>query len=482
VQHVRLVIVVVALLVLAARPASAVVLGGGPARSDCWSVFDGVAASRNGQVECTDGEACDADERADGVCTFRVRLCANEPDVRGCRPRRLARLRILEGAPLDPPPMRTAARVCGAFAEVPVALRGTRRDRAATTAIRLVARARGRRRPDRDVLRLRCRPNPTPDDAACPARGDGPRELTLTVGQGGDFDLGWNGAAHDLPGVPGAAITWCLSGCNGTTDPTCNATARVGADTPNGALFGTPQPLVADGVPLCLVHRYEGTTLRATADVETGAFDATQAPIALRSEVFRTQPASVCPRCTGTAVGDEGTCDAGPRQGRGCRIDAIVPVGGDAYRLSRDCPPGAPQGTKQATLRLRLPLTTRLAALAGTTPCSGQARDDACEGGTCAGACGPPGELGGIPQHCCTAPPLRACFPTAADAGGRVERGGLPGVPAPPWPEPTWPKTAALRLAAASCASASGQRPVLDALGLAGPVAVELPAEAVWVR
>ena len=46
----------------------------------------------------------------------------------------------------------------------------------------------------------------------------GPRALTLTVGPGGgDLDQGFSGRSHNFITVPGATLTYCLTGCNATT-------------------------------------------------------------------------------------------------------------------------------------------------------------------------------------------------------------------------------------------------------------------------
>ncbi len=59
--------------------------GGGPQATDCWSEFSDVSPVLNQQgqptskVVCRDGDPCDRDGAANGVCTFAVGLCLRVP-------------------------------------------------------------------------------------------------------------------------------------------------------------------------------------------------------------------------------------------------------------------------------------------------------------------------------------------------------------------------------------------------------------------
>ncbi len=59
--------------------------GGGAVGTDCWSEFSDVSPVLNSRGKptsktvCRDGEACDRDGEADGVCTFAVGLCLRVP-------------------------------------------------------------------------------------------------------------------------------------------------------------------------------------------------------------------------------------------------------------------------------------------------------------------------------------------------------------------------------------------------------------------
>ena len=466
-----------------ARPAAAIVLGGGLVRTDCWSVFDGVTATKGATtVECTDGDAdCDTDLRADGACTFQVRLCTNQPDVAGCKRRKVVHMKVT-GVTLDRPRLRTLQQRCGPIDTVIVPLGGSSQTKAGKKTIKVTARAKNRPVPDTDTLVLRCLPRKA-SPGVCASNGTGPGILDVISAAGGDFDLGWTGAGHDLPGLPGVSLRFCLTNCDGASDAACTATATTGSGSPNGDVFGAPLPIVSGGVPFCVVHRYADKTITATANIQTGVVDLTKNPLSLHADVYRTEAGSVCPRCTGAHVGDTGTCDAGPRQGRSCTVGGVASVGVESYALSADCPPGAPQGERQGSYDLDLPLTTTASALAGTTPCSGQSTDDACATtGTCSVDCSAqPGTNGGTSQVCCDDPAGTPCFPSAPSSGvGRIERDGAVTAPTPTWPDPAYPKQGAAVLTAVSCASATGADLFRNTLGLSGPAALVLPVTTVW--
>src|SRR5437867_13309500 len=81
-----IVIAVVVLLrsgALAVCPPDCVGGGTGPPSTDCFLGWSGLPSLT---ATCTDGDACDADCRADGVCTFPFAACINVPGVTGCTP------------------------------------------------------------------------------------------------------------------------------------------------------------------------------------------------------------------------------------------------------------------------------------------------------------------------------------------------------------------------------------------------------------
>ena len=146
--------------------------GGGRRATDCYEVLDvaGVQGSRRAvAARCTDGDpACDADGKADGSCTLRVRLCFEDSTATGCRMDTVAaaQLTVLPGleslnaaveavAVLMP---LTTTDVCTDVADVVVSRRARGPGR---VAVRATATATDHRT-DRDRLALVCRPGAPP--------------------------------------------------------------------------------------------------------------------------------------------------------------------------------------------------------------------------------------------------------------------------------------------------------------------------------
>jgi hypothetical protein len=491
----------VAIMVTAAPQAMALVLGGGAVETDCYAAFDGVNGGR-ATASCVDGDpSCDHDGAADGVCGFDVRVCVHVPRIRGCRPRRIGDIWVsgvtqtCGGRHVDLPlPALPAARErCGDFAHVTVPLRvrrfGARIKLKYGKAI-LKMRATSRvpdPQTDRDKLKLLCLPSleSRPDLPACA------RDLVLTVsGPGSDLDGGWNGDAHNLPLPGGWRLRLPLTGCDATTFPSC------AVDQPLDPTFGPPLPVLTAGVPACMVNRVAGLDPgNGAADLQSGAITTR---LNLSSSVYLTTTSAICPRCTGSVVGDVATCDSGPNQGGVCTVEGILtvadaPAESRVYALSAACPPD--EATFAATRLLPVPLTTGTSTLLGPSPCSSPdtpaVPDDACGDGTCMnGACTEcasttaEGECvaprGGIQQACCSTDPTRPCFPTAEDSGGKLERIGVAAVPQPAWPDPTYPKIATgAKLVGVFCPPQSETGAGL--LGT-GPAAVILPVTTEWLR
>jgi hypothetical protein len=68
---------------LAVCPPDCVGGGVGSPSTDCFVGWSGLPSLT---ATCTDGDACDADGKADGVCTFPLAACINVPGVSGCTP------------------------------------------------------------------------------------------------------------------------------------------------------------------------------------------------------------------------------------------------------------------------------------------------------------------------------------------------------------------------------------------------------------
>ncbi len=481
----------------AARPQT-LVQGRGPAARECYGAWLAASPNRGATaLDCEDGDpACDLDRTVNGACDLAVAACLHLDDRTRCTPRSVRRVAVraspsrlgrMGRVPLPAPPrLPVAAATCGEDAVITLPLwrspRGRLRPSKRVT-LRLTTRVRGRA--DRDRLRLRCVPNRGAGQCGANPAG-GPAELRLEARRGAaDLDLGWTGAAHDV-GVPAdATLRACLAGCGATTGPRCgsrdDATAAV-----QRATLGAPVPLVAAGLPACIVTRLGAPALAGlSADLAAGSVSGT---LALVAEVYGTSLTQVCPRCSGPMPGAVGTCRGGAREGRACVTAAVVSVpgaaGSAAHTVSADClPAGRPLGSTA----LAVPLTTGVATLSGPRPC-GAVADDAC-GGACDASCTGRAcatvvdgqciaATGGLGQRCCTTDPERPCFPTAA--GAPIVRPGSASTPAPPFGDPAYPKQSALTLAGTFCLPSSGSSLVDTVLGLPGPGAIVLPMTATW--
>ena len=143
-------VVTLSLTLLALSDAHATrVLGGGPARSDCYSSFDVLGATAKGKrlAECTDGDAaCDTDGQVNKACQFSVNLCVFQTDVPGCTPATVTKI-PKAGFPRLAFPV--SATLCSEAKSIRVRA-GKRK------AVRLVAHTAGRPKVDRDTLTLKC--------------------------------------------------------------------------------------------------------------------------------------------------------------------------------------------------------------------------------------------------------------------------------------------------------------------------------------
>ena len=307
----------------------------------------------------------------------------------------------------------------------------------------------------------------------------GPSELILTSQDAGsDIDLGWRGTeADNLPFPAGSEMRLCLSGCDDTTDPVCDANGA--AVTVAGQTLAPPVPFMAGSVTgVCLVVRFT-TPPSGTANVETGAIDVSASlTAAAHVAFFPTATTKICPRCSGATVGASGTCDSGDRVGQACVVDDVItvpdaPAGADTiYNVSRDC---APSTTPAGTTALDLSLTTDVASLTGSLPCGGQTSSNNCGAGTCTGTCPAEANQGGVLDACCVnALSQQPCFPNP------IERLGSASSPLPTWPGTAYPKSGTGLLADALCVPVTGSPSIDPIVGLPGPLALRIPIVHDW--
>ena len=470
---------------------------GSKAATACYGVWEGVELTANRDVDCVDGDACDGDGAADGKCILGLQACVLG-ESEGCEPLPLTKFKMSKAlerqkkfvtTPLGVPADLTAPS-CGTagLIELPLRKNGQKPSKRFTVKMVTRADATGPLKKGVNKIRMRCLPNTTPP--VCADRGPGlPKQLGFTVPNfGTDLDNGWKGASHNFPVVEGAELNFCLDGCDASTNPTCDAAGSVGPNSLNGETFGAPLPLLAAGVPVCIVNEF-ADTITATYDLETGDLTG---DVRLNSAVYLSSTTEVCPRCVSSGgLGTTGTCSGGRSPGRSCTVDGQVRVenatGNKDYSLSRSC---LPVGTSRAgTIDIALPITTGTSQLDGSIPCPASGgippEDDACGTGTCTAQC--TGDAcvevrdgqcidikGGISQVCCSSKTDLPCFPSGV-APNVIARDGLAVQAAPAWPDPGYPKTASDSvLAATFCEGSTGSNQVDIVTGLPGPGALLL--------
>jgi hypothetical protein len=500
----------VCLLVLVALgiltiPASAQVPGGGPAKTDCYVEWSGVTPNNGKNVSCQDGDpSCDVDGIQNGFCVLGVAVCAAQTNVPGCPQQtpltiekltvkpmpktvKFGQLNFPVTAPTLPTPISSP--ICSAQSIIRLPLKVKKNGKVVPSAkvtLTAVAIASLKPKKDKDVIKLQCVPN-TGSGNCNPNPQGGPRELRLVAADSGtDLDNGWSGTSHNFPVVSNSELRVCLTGCGATSNPQC-AEDEAQTAVVNGATFGAPLPLLAAGIPVCVVNNFGNPKITGfRANISTGVGSGTAN---LQSRIFLTTVTQVCPRCSGQNVGDAGTCDSGALQGRACTTTGIVTVenaaGNKLYTLSPQCAPG---GTAAGTIPISLPVTTGTSTLSGSPPCPGQTSLTKANCGTCGTVCMGPacnsmnaaGQCvdikGGISQNCCANDPTTPCFPDP------IVRTGSTAPPTPPFPDPTYPKTGNMTVVATYCEASSGSSVVDITTGLPGPGALILPAAATLIQ
>ena len=380
------VLLVSASLGLATAVSAAVVPGGGKKSTDCAAGFE-VEGTTN-PTTVTSNKTKVKQKACSHSCTFSVKTCINEP-VTGCTATPVTSFVPPSLPPLDLPAVGGSDHVCGSSVDVTVAEKKSMK-------FKLTANTSGK--PDKDTLILACLKNKNDKAGNCTGGGGGPTcakntaggpdQVTFTVlGQGTDLDNGWTGTSHNFPVIKDASVVFCLSGCDSSTNPICQANGPTGPPPAlNGQFFGPPLPLIAGGVPVCVVNRYSGN-VTGTGNVQTGEMNGL---IPLFSDVFATDPTRVCPQCL------NGTCDSGGKRGQSCHVDGSVTVvqslaANKSFQLSKDCPP---LGNPLSTLVINLPITTGTIGTPGTggsKPCREKeaqgvpVKDNNCSGGMRAG-------------------------------------------------------------------------------------------------
>lgn len=211
--------------------------GGGPQRSDCYAELEvqgvdvpSIQVTHSRVVECTDGDACDADATCgNDSCTLRVAVCVGQTDpnlVECTPPAALRRIRVnarLQSAL----PATQAGSACGAFIDLTVPVRVKKNGRKQKGMVALPANAIAERgsKPakDRDKFVLQCLPNPScasvaPTTTTLP----GATIKTVTVGPSGELRFDPQSVTIHV----GETVRWrwasgghsVVSGTSGTSD------------------------------------------------------------------------------------------------------------------------------------------------------------------------------------------------------------------------------------------------------------------------
>lgn len=471
-------------LLLGVSTAFAVDVTGGGKKNDCYGIF-----SVDSETLCSTSQNKANAVVENGVCVFTVSACTNGT-VPGCTP---ANVTSIKAKGLPSPATLGTSNTCGATATFTIPLGGKRKTRSRTLKMKTKTTD-GRPKVDQDSLKLTCQRTCSGGARVCSKNPQGgPDQLSLVVGENDtDLDNGWTGVSMNFPTPSSSRLDLCMSNCDTSTDSTCDLAGTTGDNSLNGAVFGPPLPLLANNVPVCVINRYSGN-VAGTYDLATGEG---HFQVNLASEVYFTDSAKVCPRCTGgSKVGDSGTCDTGKNAGKACKIESILRVqqstaANKSFELTRDCPPTVT--TPDGVLDIKLPLTTETsgplnngisipcgqepsnpkALVAQDNDCTGQCVEGNCTGLACVrknadGIC--VDDKGGLSQMCCSNRTTLPCNPVG------ITRTGKRGIPQPAWPDPTYPKSGPGTMAAVFCESATNNQLVNSSTGLPGPGALILP-------
>jgi hypothetical protein len=444
--------------VVFAPVASAHFNGGGPAKSDCYIVYDDLEiTSGKNKSECTDGDpSCDTDGECQGTCSFGITACINDPNVAGCTPSNVTAVTV-NGATLNLPTLGSE-NVCGdqAIVAVPVKpAKGSKPPKKGKLTVKVKATSVSKPKSDKDKFTLFCLPRegecpPPPSSTtttttlppgqACCGLPGSPETAASFLGfattaggvgtcgsynsiggsnpiQCGGLYFGGGGNAVPLPvSVPdqGNAISK-ITACEGNTATVGAATSVETGSTRNctdaGCLFGAPLAVPNPGTTptsTCVLNAIE-QGVSGTVECANG-MSSLSAP--LSSIIFLTgdtgtDPTSTiagiqpCPLCSA------GTCVGGPNNGMAC-VPGTTALN-DSYPTSHDCPPDPMFNI--GTLPITFALTTGTVTWTGTPATNDTGDTQSVQGRVFAGFCRDANATGAFAQ------PAQKCWENGMAVG-----------------------------------------------------------------
>ncbi len=152
-----------------------------------------------------------------------------------------------------------------------------------------------------------------------------------------------------------------------STDADC---PNAGATGPCVYLLGAPLPLVAGGVPTCVLTEINGA-VTGTINIDDGSASTAMRVISnVHVQGTVEQP---CPRCVA------GVCDSGPRTGAACTVNGSG-IFGD---VSLDCPPSPATNAGAAGISLMSSTGTQTVTVSTANPTCRQSSSKRCLCDTC---------------------------------------------------------------------------------------------------
>ncbi len=255
-------------------------------------------------ILCAD---CITEFKADCVDAAQVPTVVSYPTA--CNP-------CTAGAPTGPCPTTVQVTANGTDADLDTGWKGVAHNQIIPTNGRI-------------TLNVACAGSDFPTCGECTLSGP------IVNADGAAFD---NQRCSQSPWIKCSDDTPCLGACSGGTNAgePCNVLGDCPDSSPGTActggtcefFFGTPLPLSAGNVPVCVINQVVGS-VSGTMNLADGT-SATNIQLLSRVHVTGTvdQP---CPRCTG------GVCDSGGNAGQPCTVGGSNVFG----PVSLDCPPSA---------------------------------------------------------------------------------------------------------------------------------------------